>query len=103
MSRAHKDAVVPDAPSEQPQDIERVCMNALGHQAQVIIEIVPDLHLITGELPSVITLERVENNNRLDLLLVTFFLSIAPLVRPLGLFLDDLPWADSASTPLKSN
>lgn len=80
--------------------VRKRILEALGHQGQAIIEIVPDLQLIIGSQPAVIRLEPIENKNRLDLLLLKFFQSIASIDKPMVLFLDDLQWADSASLDL---
>ncbi|HUR32128.1 MAG TPA: AAA family ATPase, partial [Saprospiraceae bacterium] len=44
--------------------VRKRILEALGYQAQVIVEIVPDLQLIIGRQPDVIRLEPIENKNR---------------------------------------
>jgi predicted ATPase len=65
------------------QFLRKRILEALGHQGQIIVEIVPDLQLIIGKQQDVIRLEPIENKNRLDLLLLKFFRAIATLDRPL--------------------
>ncbi|MCF4967265.1 trifunctional serine/threonine-protein kinase/ATP-binding protein/sensor histidine kinase [Nostoc sp. CMAA1605] len=75
-------------------------LSALGEQAQVIIDLIPDLELILGEQPAVTVLAGSAAEHRLNLLLQRFIQVFTANERPLVLFLDDLQWADAASLKL---
>ncbi|MBE9118528.1 AAA family ATPase [Lusitaniella coriacea LEGE 07157] len=75
-------------------------LNALGENAQVIIEVIPELEGIIGEQPLVPELSGTAAQNRFNLLFNKFVRVFATKNHPLVLFLDDLQWADSASLNL---
>ena len=67
---------------------------ALGVNAQIIINVIPELELIIGKQPEVIDLPPAETINRINLLFLTFIQLFASKENPLVIFLDDLQWAD---------
>ena len=73
---------------------------ALGDNAQVVLDVVPDLELIIGKQSAVPSLAPVENRNRFELQFQRLISVLARRDHPLVLFLDDLQWADSASLSL---
>lgn len=73
---------------------------ALGANAQVLIELVPQLEVILGEQPPVPELAPQEAQNRLFLVLRQFVSVFTTQEQPLLLFLDDLQWADVGSLNL---
>ncbi|PRQ02674.1 trifunctional serine/threonine-protein kinase/ATP-binding protein/sensor histidine kinase [Enhygromyxa salina] len=73
---------------------------ALGSNAKVIIDMIPQVELIAGPAPAVPMLDPIATQNRLDLALEQFIGVFADARHPLVLFLDDLQWADSASLRL---
>ena len=75
-------------------------LDALGNNAQVIIDVIPELELIIGAQPKVITLGPTEAQNRFTLVFQRFVRTFASAEHPLVLFLDDLQWTDSASLKL---
>jgi predicted ATPase/C4-dicarboxylate-specific signal transduction histidine kinase len=70
---------------------------ALGPNAQVIIDVIPEVGLILGTQSPVPTLPQQEARNRFQASLRQFIEVFAQAEHPLVLFLDDLQWADSAS------
>lgn len=72
----------------------------LNDNCQVMIELIPELELIMGKLPSTPMLEPQASQNRLKLIFRRFIQNFALQKRPLVIFLDDLQWADPASLHL---
>ncbi|HSH05793.1 MAG TPA: ATP-binding sensor histidine kinase [Anaerolineae bacterium] len=77
--------------------------NALGLNAQILIDVIPDLELIIGPQPSVPNLSPSANQNRFHLLFERFIQLFSRPEHPLVLFLDDLQWADHSSLTLLSS
>src|SRR5919202_4603490 len=73
---------------------------ALGENAQVIVEVIPELERIIGEQPPPPELVATAAQNRFNRLFENFISIFATKEHPLVIFLDDLQWADSASLKL---
>lgn len=70
----------------------------LGINARLMVELVPELEVLTGPTPPVQQLGPGESANRFSLVLQRFVGALAGRVdSPLVLFLDDLQWADLSS------
>lgn len=78
---------------------ERI-LNALGSNAQVIVEVIPNLTAIIGPQPPLPELGAVESQNRFNLAFKHFIQTLADKEHPLVIFLDDLQWADNPSLSL---
>ncbi|MEY3867732.1 MAG: hypothetical protein RLZZ338_1623 [Cyanobacteriota bacterium] len=72
----------------------------LGANAQVIIEVIPELEKIIGQQPPVMELTGSSAQNRFNLLFSNFVKLFTKKEHPLVIFLDDLQWADLASLKL---
>ncbi|WP_413175128.1 AAA family ATPase [Anabaena azotica] len=75
-------------------------LSALGEQAQVIIDVIPELENIIGHQSQVSELTGNASQNRFNLLFSQFIQVFATKEHPLVIFLDDLQWADAASLKL---
>ena len=84
----------------QIQQWQAKILSALGDNAQVIIDVIPELELLIGKQPAVSELEPTPAQNRFNLLFQKFIRVFATKNHPLVIFLDDLQWADSASLKL---
>ncbi len=72
-------------------------LSALGEQAQVITDIIPELEQIIGKQPEISELSGSAAQNRFNLLFQRFVQVFTTKEHPLVIFLDDLQWADAAS------
>ncbi|WP_017717547.1 trifunctional serine/threonine-protein kinase/ATP-binding protein/sensor histidine kinase [Kamptonema formosum] len=72
----------------------------LGANAQVIIDVIPEVERIVGKQAGVAELGPTESQNRFNRVFQKFIRVFAQADHPLVLFLDDLQWADSASLKL---
>ncbi|MDJ1184677.1 AAA family ATPase [Roseofilum casamattae] len=88
---------------ESDSDLEQwkaKILAALGENAQVVIEVVPELERIIGPQPSALQLEGNAAQNRFNFVFANFLRIFTTKEHPLVMFLDDLQWADSASLNL---
>ncbi|MGH1396718.1 MAG: AAA family ATPase [Trichormus sp.] len=75
-------------------------LTALGENAQVIIELIPELERIIGTQLQAPELSGTAAQNRFNLLFHRFIQVFTNPTHPLVMFVDDLQWADSASLNL---
>ena len=73
---------------------------ALGRNAPVVSELVPELGPLVPETPPVPVLGALETETRLHLTFSALVRALAAEARPLVVILDDVQWADSASLKL---
>ena len=84
----------------QLQQWKHYILKALGDNAQVIIEVIPELQDIIGPQPPIPELSGSAAQNRFNLLFSQFVQVFTTKDHPLVIFLDDLQWADLASLNL---
>ena len=72
----------------------------LGQNAQVIIDVIPEVELIIGKQPAVPSLGLIESQNRFNLVFGNFIRVFCAPEHPLIIFLDDLQWVDLATLKL---
>jgi len=75
-------------------------LDALGNNAQIIIDVIPDLEQVLGKQPAVIKLGFTEAQNRFNMFFLKFVNSLGNKDQPFILFIDDLQWIDPASLAL---
>ncbi len=75
-------------------------LEALGPNGQLMVNLIPELALVTGEQPPVPDLAPQDRQKRFQLVFQRFLNVFARPEHPLALFLDDLQWMDAASLEL---
>ncbi|MHC5764763.1 MAG: trifunctional serine/threonine-protein kinase/ATP-binding protein/sensor histidine kinase [Nostoc sp.] len=85
---------------QQLQQCKKNILAALRDDAQIIIEVIPELEKIIGKQPPTPELSAEAAQNRFNLLLQSFIQVFTTKEHPLVIFLDDLQWADLASLKL---
>ncbi|MEG4810534.1 AAA family ATPase [Microcoleus sp. F8-D3] len=75
-------------------------LDALIPNAQVIIDVIPEVEFIIGLQPEVPQLGPTESQNRFNRVFQQFLKVFCQPQHPVVIFLDDLQWADSASLKL---
>ncbi len=75
-------------------------LNALGHNGQVIIDVISELELLTGKQPPLNQLSSAESQNRFNMVFEDFIKVFTKKEYPLVIFLDDLQWCDLSSLQL---
>lgn len=87
-------------PADQMQAWRDRLNEALAPNAQVLIEIMPDLGRLLGPQPAPAPLGADERQNRFNRVFLQFIHAISSEHKPLVVFIDDLQWADRASIQL---
>jgi PAS domain S-box-containing protein len=75
-------------------------LEALGPNARLMVDVIPELKLIIGEQPPVAALSPQDAQRRFQLVFRRFIGVFARPEHPLALFLDDLQWLDAATLAL---
>jgi PAS domain S-box-containing protein len=91
--------ILTESDAEIEQWKQRI-LTALGVNAQVVVDVIPELELVIGRQPPVPVLKPMESQNRFNFYFQKFVIALARPERPLVLFLDDLQWASVASLRL---
>ena len=84
----------------EPDGWRQALREVLDPNGQLIVDLVPDLKLITGEQHPVPELEPSQAKARFQLVFRSFIGVFARAEHPLALFLDDLQWLDAATLDL---
>lgn len=79
---------------------KRNITEALKSNAQVIIDIIPELEQIIGTQSQVAALNPLEAKNRFQMTFLEFIRVFAKKEHPLVIFLDDLQWSDTSTLDL---
>ncbi|WP_449418796.1 AAA family ATPase [Phormidium nigroviride] len=102
ISQAFQDLIrqLLSEPATKLQTWKERIIEALGLNAQVIIDVIPEVEKIIGKQPQVEQLGSTESQNRFNLFFQRFISVFCKQEHPLVIFLDDLQWADLPSLNL---
>lgn len=82
------------------ESLKAELIKVLSENGRLLIELIPELEMVTGINDSVPNLEAIETTNRFQQFFLSFVELFAKPEHPLALFMDDLHWADRASLDL---
>nr|WP_288934723.1 AAA family ATPase [uncultured Allomuricauda sp.] len=80
--------------------LKRTLSTALGKNAGVLKEIIPDISVLVDKLEPVDTLNPIETRNRFNFVFQKFFEAVASLGLKIIFFIDDWQWCDQPSLQL---
>ncbi len=87
-------------PQDQLNQWRDRLLAALAPNAQVMMDVLPELMLVLGPQPATAELPPAETRNRFNHVFQQFVQVLAQPEHPLAIFLDDLQWVDTASLQL---
>jgi predicted ATPase/class 3 adenylate cyclase/GAF domain-containing protein len=87
-------------PAERIEMWRKALLEAMGPSAQIMLDIIPGLERLVGEMPKAATLGAAEAQTRFNIVFRRALRVLASPRHPLVIFLDDLQWADGASLAL---
>jgi predicted ATPase/signal transduction histidine kinase len=87
-------------PAEKIAEWKKKLVSALGANANVLIDVIPELELIIGRQPPASDLSPADAQNRFHLVFEKFIQTLATREHPLVMFIDDMQWADPAGLSL---
>lgn len=87
-------------PEEKLQYWKNVILESTGDLVKLVVDLIPELKIITGTPPEIRELYGQEAQNRFNFVFSKFITAISVPEAPLVIFIDDLQWADSASLEL---
>lgn len=87
-------------PDKELDAIRKRLLAALGVNAQLIVDLVPQIELVIGPQPPPLALPATDAQSRFNMTFASFIDVLAIADRPIVLLLDDLQWADFGSVDL---
>lgn len=87
-------------PDKELDAIRQRLVAALGVNAQLIVDLVPQIELVIGKQPPAVVLPAADTQSRFNMTFANFVDVLATSERPIVLLLDDLQWADFGSLDL---
>ncbi|MBK9264652.1 MAG: AAA family ATPase [Polyangiaceae bacterium] len=87
-------------PDKELDAIRQRLVAALGVNAQLVVDLVPQIELVIGKQPPAVVLPAADTQSRFNMTFANFVDVLATSERPIVLLLDDLQWADFGSLDL---
>ncbi len=78
-------------------------IDALGSNARIIVDVLPEIEFIIGKHPPVTELSPKDARNRFHMVFEKFLQVLASKEHPLTLFIDNMQWADAAGLELMAS